>query len=131
VSLDIDLSQLDEPSDPIFSTDVDLEPAVNQINWVAGDDGDDGDYSSFQSDGSLKIENIASQKRLIYQLPGQASGYALNSDKSKALIARNNTKQYRFSFFANYFIQDVKTNTSVPLHPDQSVDIRYAVWSPK
>jgi dipeptidyl-peptidase 4 len=108
-----------------------LEPVVNQINWVEGDHGDDGDYSSFLGDGSIKIENILSKKRHVFQIPGQASGYSLNADKSKALIARNNTKQYRFSFFANYFIQDVKSNTTVPLHPDQSVNIRYAVWSPK
>jgi dipeptidyl-peptidase 4 len=104
---------------------------LNQINWEAARDGDDGDYSSFLGDGSLAIENISSRKRTVYQLPGLGTGYSLNSDKSKVLIARNNTKQYRYSFFANYVIQDVKSNTTVPLHPDQNADVRYAAWSPK
>jgi dipeptidyl-peptidase-4 len=113
------------------STDSLLEPEVSQINWVDGDGGEDGDYSSFHDDGTLTIENVSSNKRIVYQLPGQASGYSLNSDRSRALIAKNHTKQYRYSFFANYLIQDVKAKTTVPLHPDQNVDIRYAAWSPK
>jgi dipeptidyl-peptidase 4 len=113
------------------STDSELEPVVDQINWVDGDGSQDGDYSNFLDNGSLTIENISSNKRIVYQLPGQASGYSLNSDKSKALVAKNHTKQYRYSFYANYLIQDIKANTSVPLHPDQNVDIRYAAWSPK
>jgi dipeptidyl-peptidase-4 len=110
------------------SAGADLEPVVEQINWEAGDD---GDYSSLLGDDSISIESVSSKKRITYQLPGSATGYLLNSDKTRALIARNNTKQYRYSFFANYFIQDLKTNTTVPLLPEQKIDVRYAVWSPK
>jgi dipeptidyl-peptidase-4 len=46
------------------------------------------------------------------------------------LWATNYTKQYRHSYFANYFIQDVQSMNLRPLAPDQSGDIQYAQWSP-
>lgn len=92
-------------------------------------------YRTFlSSTGSLIEEDlISSTKRTILeadQARPRASGYTLNSDQTKALMATNTTKNYRYSSFSDYQVQDVSTKISKPLDPLQKGDVQYAIWSP-
>lgn len=46
------------------------------------------------------------------------------------LFIANYTKQYRHSYFADYFVFNVADQSTVPLVEDQRGDIQYAAWSP-
>jgi dipeptidyl-peptidase 4 len=113
----------------------DLHPVEHEFNWVQGNSElGDGYYSVVNEDG-LVLRHIESDetRKLIDRsamLP-QADGHDLNADQTKALYSANKTAGFRYSFRANYFVQDVKTKELTPLHPDQSGDIQLAKWSPK
>jgi hypothetical protein len=113
-------------------THEDLSPRSHEFNWVKGED--DGLFIANTREG-LIIHNIFTEKKEIIVdkedvLPN-AEGYSLNADKSKVLWASNKTEVYRYSFTANYFIQDTVTKERKPLHPDQKGDIQLATWSPR
>ncbi|KAF7589071.1 diacylglycerol pyrophosphate phosphatase [Aspergillus hancockii] len=111
-----------------------IAPSTRSVQWIAGTD--DGSYVYSADDGSLSIENIVTNEtRTIIptdKIPtGDAAySYWINPDLSSVLWASNNTKQYRHSFFADYYVQDVKSLEYTPLVPDQEGDIQYAKWSP-
>lgn len=64
------------------------------------------------------------------KVPEDAHEYWIRPDLSAVLWATNYTKQYRHSYFADYFIQDVENGSLTPLVDDQHGDIQYAEWSP-
>ncbi|KAL5340183.1 putative dipeptidyl peptidase 4 [Aspergillus crustosus] len=109
----------------------DLSPSSISVQWIATEN--DGEYVFQDSDG-IKIESIVTnQSQTIVpaeEIPADAYTFWISPDLSSVLWATNYTKQYRHSFFADYFIQDVETFESVPLVEDQVGDIQYAQWSP-
>ncbi|KAL4793760.1 putative dipeptidyl peptidase 4 [Aspergillus venezuelensis] len=109
-----------------------FSPSSISVQWIATDN--DGEYVYQESDGSIVIESIVTnQSQTIVpaeEIPADAYSYWISPDLSSVLWATNYTKQYRHSFFANYYIQDVETLESVPLVEDQAGDIQYAEWSP-
>ncbi|KAL4880312.1 putative dipeptidyl peptidase 4 [Aspergillus karnatakaensis] len=109
-----------------------LSPNSVSVQWIAT--GNDGEYVVQELDGTLKIESIVTnQSQTIIpaeEVPADTSEYWISPDLSSVLWATNYTKQYRHSYFADYFIQDVETFESVPLVEDQVGDIQYAAWSP-
>ena len=102
------------------------------MQWV--NTGEDGQYATFDNTGSLKLENLATGSSRVLvtpdAVPEDASDYWLKPDVSKVLFATNYTKQYRHSYFANYFVYDLATKTRTPIAADQQGDIQYAVWNP-
>lgn len=111
--------------DPAF------RPASTSFSWISGDE--DGQYVLY-TDGALVIENIVtnSSETLVPadKVPQNAYDFTIKPDMSAVLWATDYTKQYRHSYFANYFIQDVKDGSLTPLADDQDGDIAYAAWSP-
>ncbi|KAL4916759.1 putative dipeptidyl peptidase 4 [Aspergillus aurantiobrunneus] len=111
---------------------LELSPSSISVQWIAT--GDDGEYVYQEQDGSLKIESIVTNRSQTIvpaeEIPADAYSYWISPDLSSVLWATNYTKQYRHSFFADYYIQDVETFESVPLAEDQAGDIQYAEWSP-
>ncbi|KAL4963696.1 prolyl dipeptidyl peptidase DppIV [Aspergillus stella-maris] len=109
-----------------------LSPSSISVQWIATEN--DGEYVYQESDGSIVIESIVTnQSQTIVpaeEIPTDAYSYWISPDLSSVLWATNYTKQYRHSFFADYYIQDVETLESVPLVEDQAGDIQYAEWSP-
>ncbi|KAF2427772.1 hypothetical protein EJ08DRAFT_680745 [Tothia fuscella] len=106
---------------------------LDWLEWadVSPDKSHDAYRTYLSSSGNLIEENlISATKRTIMQAPPKATGYSLNADKTVALFAVNVTQNYRYSSFANYQVQDVKTKIVQSLDPDQNGDIQYAVWSP-
>ena len=63
-------------------------------------------------------------------IPSDTHGYWIRSDLEKVLFATNYTKQYRYSYFADYSILDVASGDLSPLVEDQVGDIQYAEFAP-
>ncbi|KAL4994647.1 putative dipeptidyl peptidase 4 [Aspergillus recurvatus] len=109
-----------------------LSPSSISVQWIATEN--DGDYVYQEQDGSIKIESIVTNRSQTIvpaeEIPADAYSYWISPDLSAVLWATNYTKQYRHSFFADYYIQDVETLETVPLVEDMAGDIQYAVWSP-
>ncbi|KAA8901294.1 dipeptidyl aminopeptidase B [Sphaerosporella brunnea] len=59
-----------------------------------------------------------------------AAALPLLPSQENVLFAANYTKQYRHSYFANYYIFNRESGSVAPLVADQTADIQYAVWSP-
>lgn len=57
--------------------------------------------------------------------------YQIQPERKFVLYATNYTKQYRYTYFADYFIFNRETKKTEPLVPDQKGDIQYAGWAPK
>jgi dipeptidyl-peptidase 4 len=116
------------------STDISLQPSIQLFNWVKVSN-EDGYHAITTSNGSLILENIASRRRKVIleaqQAPPVGASFVMNLDQTKILWAANITKGYRYSFFANYLVQDVASGKVEPLDAAQNKDVQYAVWSPK
>lgn len=104
------------------------------FDWVQVPD-EDGYHAITTSNGSLVLENVASRQRIVVlegqQTPPLGSSFVMNRNHTKVLWAANITKGYRYSFSANYLIQDVASGKVEPLDAAQNADVQYAVWSPK
>jgi dipeptidyl-peptidase-4 len=131
-------SYFEWPSFHTGSRDI-FNPDRVGLDWLEWADVSDnkrhGAYRTFlSSTGSLIEEDLISSTRRtildVDQVPPRTAGFTLNADQTKALLATNRTKNYRYSSFADYQIQDVSSKTVLPLDPDQKGDVQYAAWSP-
>lgn len=109
-----------------------IVPEYTSFSWISGKE--DGQYVFQQDDGSLVIQNVVSNssETLVTadNIPEDAYNYWIKPDLSAVLWATNYTKQYRHSYFADYYIQDIEQGSLTPLVEDQHGDIQYAQWSP-
>ncbi|EMD95892.1 hypothetical protein COCC4DRAFT_46427 [Bipolaris maydis ATCC 48331] len=109
-----------------------LSASSRSFSWVGT--GKDGDYIYPAASGDLVFENVATGESSTFisadKIPENYWDFSISPDASKVLWAVNYTKQYRYSYFADYLIMDVATGESVPLDPEQVGDIQYAEWSP-
>ncbi|RHZ51514.1 diacylglycerol pyrophosphate phosphatase [Aspergillus turcosus] len=109
-----------------------ISPSAISVEWISTSE--DGDYVYQDGDGSLKIQSIVTNytQTLIPadKVPEDAYSYWIHPNLTSVLWATNYTKQYRHSYFADYFIQDVQSMDLRALAPDQAGDIQYAQWSP-
>ncbi|QSS56507.1 extracellular dipeptidyl-peptidase Dpp4 [Histoplasma capsulatum var. duboisii H88] len=107
-------------------------PETISVDWVSADK--DGQYVYQKSDSTLVLQHIATETQRVLidsdQVPDDAHEYFFKPDLSAVIWATNYTKQYRHSYFANYFIQDVESGELTPLAKDQAGDLQYAAWSP-
>ncbi|KAJ1328044.1 dipeptidyl aminopeptidase B [Microdochium nivale] len=102
------------------------------VSWLSG--GQDGEYIFQAADGALVLENFITSENKTFVaadlLPADLHEYWLRSDLQKVLVATNYTKQYRYTYFADYSVLDVATGKSEPLVDDQVGDIQYAEFAP-
>ncbi|POR32975.1 Putative dipeptidyl peptidase 4 [Tolypocladium paradoxum] len=109
-----------------------IRPSSKSVRWVST--GADGQYITSNDSNDLVLENIATNDSRIFvpakQLPEDMRGYWIRHDQRALLIASNATKQYRHSYFADYFILDIQSGKKVPLVEDQVGDIQYAALAP-
>ncbi|KAH6972243.1 dipeptidyl peptidase IV N-terminal region-domain-containing protein [Ilyonectria sp. MPI-CAGE-AT-0026] len=109
-----------------------IRPSSTSVAWSSA--GQDGVYISSNSAGDLVLSNIISGSSTTWvkadQLPEDMEEYWISSDATRMLIASNATKQYRHSYFADYFILDVDSGEMTPLVDDQVGDIQYAELAP-
>lgn len=109
-----------------------ISPSSVSLAWVDGET--DGSYISSDSDGALIISNAVTGENSTFvsadQVPADSYDYWISSDSSRVLWATNYTKQYRHSYFADYYILDVQSGALTQLVEDQVGDLQYAEWSP-
>ncbi|KAF5004829.1 hypothetical protein FDECE_8673 [Fusarium decemcellulare] len=109
-----------------------LRPSTLSVDWSSA--GGDGNYIVLSDAGDLVLEDIVTgeSKKFVAasELPEDLHEYWISSDATRVLIASNYTKQYRYSYFADYFILDVESGETTPLVEDQVGDIQYAEFAP-
>ncbi|KAF5017290.1 hypothetical protein F66182_10788 [Fusarium sp. NRRL 66182] len=109
-----------------------LRPSTLSVDWSSA--GGDGNYITLNSAGDLVLEDIVSGKATKFvtadKLPEDLHEYWISGDAKRVLVASNYTKQYRYTYFADYFILDVESGESTPLVEDQVGDIQYAEFAP-
>jgi len=119
------------------------------ISWIAGADGEDGLLLEQNAPGKdyLVVEDVRgnsgvkthSTKTLMKDRAFYVGDRRLNPSKvfpskdlKKVLVGTNVQSNWRHSFYANYWIFDVETQSAEPLDPD-NIDgrIQLASWSPQ
>lgn len=110
------------------TTPTSLNRATSQsVSWIAGEQ--DGQFVTV-TNGSLTLENIVTGDSSVFvaaeNVPEDYHEYWISPDQERVLWAVNYTKQYRYSYYADYLIQDVATGETTPLVADQVGDILYA-----
>lgn len=109
-----------------------ISPSSISVRWASS--GDDGQYITTNSDGDLVLEDIRTGNTSVFlqgdQLPADTREYWIGADEQRVLVSANYTKQYRYSYFADYFIVDVESGEQAPLVEDQAGDIQYAKLAP-
>ena len=109
-----------------------IRPKSQSIRWTSA--GGDGSHVATNDAGDLVLENIVTGDSETFvtadKLPEGMHEYWISSDATRLLVATNYTKQYRYSYFANYYIVDVESGDSTPLVEDQDGDILYAELAP-
>lgn len=102
------------------------------VSWISGEQ--DGQYVTVSDDGALVLENIVTGDSNVFvaaeNVPADYHEYWISPDQERVLWATNYTKQYRYSYFADYLIQDVASGETTPLAADQVGDIQYAEFAP-
>lgn len=109
-----------------------LSPSSVSLAWVASDV--DGQFIYAGGDGALILANAVTGENETFvaadQVPADYWDYWISSDLTRVLWATNYTKQYRHSYFADYFILDIASGSLDALVDDQVGDIQYAEWDP-
>jgi dipeptidyl-peptidase-4 len=109
-----------------------LRPSSTSVRWASS--GEDGEYITSNDNGDLVFVDIASGDSSVFlsadALPEGTYDYWIGAGEERVLVAANYTKQYRYSYFADYYIIDVASGESVPLVADQAGDIQYAEMAP-
>ncbi|CAH0039498.1 unnamed protein product [Clonostachys rhizophaga] len=102
------------------------------VSWSAA--GSDGQFITSNSNGDLVLEDIVSGNTETFvtadKLPSDTYETWISDDTTRVLVASNYTKQYRHSYFADYFVLDVESGELTALVDDQVGDIQYAVIAP-
>jgi dipeptidyl-peptidase-4 len=110
-----------------------IRPRSISVSWTAAGDSD-SQYITTNDAGDLILEDIVTGSSETFvpasALPEDLWDYTISSDASRLLVAANYTKQYRHSYFADYFVLDVASGESTPLVDDQVGDIQYAELAP-
>ncbi|KAK3374742.1 dipeptidyl peptidase IV N-terminal region-domain-containing protein [Podospora didyma] len=106
--------------------------SATSITWVSSDK--DGEFITVAADGSFIFQDVVTGNQTTFlaadKIPADYWDYWISSDYKKVLWAVNYTKQYRYSYYADYLVQDVASGGTQPLVPGSTGNIQYAQWSP-
>lgn len=116
-------------------------PHTARVDWTNAH-GQDGMYLVCKA-GQIKLAHVNGSETLFLDesnvVPDQLkdSGkisieqYWISPDMQYVLIATKIRSNWRHSFFARYWVHDIKTSATVSLVPDDvNAEIAYATWSP-
>ncbi|KAJ5114873.1 Peptidase S9B dipeptidylpeptidase IV N-terminal [Penicillium alfredii] len=125
-------------------------PTSHAISWIAGPNGEDGllvergggegAYLRVEDIRNRKNESGGSESRVLMEEPSvRVDGKDVTPSKTwpsldlqKVLILSDKQSNWRYSFFGNYWIFDVESQTAEPLDPgNQEGRVQLAKWSPK
>jgi dipeptidyl-peptidase-4 len=107
------------------------------LTWTS--QGSDGTYvDQDATTGDLELANIVGGNSSVFVRASDVEGvgsdyydYEIQPSGNHVLFSTNYTKQYRHSYFANYFVFNRAQKTTVALAEGQSGDIQYATFAPK
>lgn len=109
-----------------------IRPSSRSVQWASS--GADGQYITKNDKGDLVLEDIVSGASRVFLradlMPQDLREYWISSDDKTVLLSTNATKQYRHSYFSNYFLLDVASGKKTALVDDQVGDIQYAKLAP-
>ncbi|KAA8898505.1 putative dipeptidyl peptidase 4 [Sphaerosporella brunnea] len=109
-------------------------PKLTSVAWVDAENADGAYIETDPVTASLILKNIVTGVNETFvdasKLGFQYYDSFIQPSRKHVLFAANYTKQYRHSYFANYFIFNRDSGSVVPLVADQAADIQYAEWSP-
>ena len=106
------------------------------LQWISTGNSSDGAYVvQDRSTSSLTLGNIITNASSVFvdaaELNLDYHDYFIQPSAKHVLFSANYTKQYRYSYFADYYVWSVEEKTLIPLVEGQSGDVRYAAWSPQ
>jgi dipeptidyl-peptidase-4 len=108
-----------------------FSPKRTSLTWVSADS--DGTYVEQDDSNSLIFSNVITQESETFvdatKLGFEYYDYFIQPSRENVLFAANYTKQYRHSYFADYYVFNRETGEVQPLVEDQNGDIQYAGWS--
>lgn len=106
-------------------------PKQTALQWVSADV--DGTYVDAAADNSLIFVNIVTGANETFVDAGKLGidyyDYWIQPSRENVLFASNRTKQYRHSYFADYYVFNRASGTVKPIVADQAGDIQYAGWN--
>ncbi|PWW77999.1 hypothetical protein C7212DRAFT_276810 [Tuber magnatum] len=107
----------------------------SSVQWIAAGNSSDGTYVVQDlSTASLMLWDIVTNSSRVFvdatELGIDYHDYSIQPSGKHVLFSADYTKQYRHSYFADYYVWSVESKTLVPLVEGQSGDVQYAVWSP-
>ncbi|KAK3360530.1 dipeptidyl peptidase IV N-terminal region-domain-containing protein [Lasiosphaeria hispida] len=109
-----------------------LRSSTTSITWAGSTR--DGEFTTRGSDGSLIFQDVVNgnQTTLLSatKVPANVREYWISADRAKVLWAVNATSQYRYSYFADFIVEDVASGKIESLVPGSTGDIQYATWNP-
>lgn len=106
-----------------------------ELEWVSGDEDGLVVYLS-DTTGALTLENFVTQENSTLvpaeDVPADYWEYWIRSDLAKVMFSVSYTKQYRYSYFADYVIYDVESGETTPLLDEgqEAADVQYAAFAP-
>ncbi|PWW77994.1 hypothetical protein C7212DRAFT_276799 [Tuber magnatum] len=104
--------------------------------WISAGDLPDGTYvAQDPRTSSLTLRNIVTNSSSPFvdaaELKLDYHDYSIQPSAKHVLFSANYTKQYRHSYFADYYVWSMESKTLAPLVEGQSGDVQYAAWSPR
>ncbi|PWW77996.1 hypothetical protein C7212DRAFT_276806 [Tuber magnatum] len=109
--------------------------AENSVQWITAGNSSDGTYViPDPSTKTLILWDILTNTSSVFvdaeNLGIEYYEYLVHPSGKHVLFNANYTKQYRHSYFADYYVWGVESETLVPLVEGQSGNVQYAAWSP-
>lgn len=107
-------------------------PSSVSVSWIS--DEEDGKYVTENEDGALVLQSIVTGDSEVLveadSIPENYWEYWMSPTADRILWATNYTKNYRYSYYSDYQIQDLESGELTPLVEDQAGDIQYAEFAP-
>ncbi|KAI5778450.1 extracellular dipeptidyl-peptidase Dpp4 [Geopyxis carbonaria] len=101
------------------------------LQWISADS--DGTYVETDATSSLLFVNAVTGENSTFvdatKLGFEYYDYEIQPSRENVLFSANYTKQYRHSYFADYYVFNRESGKTTPLVEGQNGDVQYATWS--
>lgn len=106
--------------------------STTAIDWIAA--AGDGVGATMSDEGDILLKNFVTGNSSLLvpagAVPDDYWEYWIQPSLDRVLFSVNYTKQYRYSYLADYLIYNVATNETTRLNEDALGDVQYAAWAP-
>ncbi|KAG9292736.1 hypothetical protein G9A89_008324 [Geosiphon pyriformis] len=115
-------------------------PSSKELEWSTTS-AEDGVFTYRDQEDNIVLEHIADgSKKIIvngkdivdpYGETISYFSYSMSPDSLYMLLATNRTKQWRYSYYANYWIYNLTSKSVFPLTAEIDTMVAYAEWGPR